>query len=355
MSYLAPHFDPDVFVSYSHGDPIGGRAPLRDWTRDLVTMLRDRLHALETEFDRLQLWMDPDIDPTAYLTDDLRQKAGASGVLVIVMSNRYLKSSWCKDELEWFRKQFEGRAAEDGRVFVIRAQRTDETLWPEFLRDARGHAMTGFSFYDPDTGFPRGFQLSEPDDDYFKELTRLHIWLTRRLREIRDRAARKAQEGAPAPAPQPTPLAGQRLVYVHIPPDTEPLRSEIDASLASEGILPVAPVVCAGRGLVDWQREAKALRLEAAKRCEALTLLRTSDGGRFLGDLLDIGVDERERIAAARGAPMPCAVFDKTGEALPLDVTRYKIAHFDVRPSDWRGRFRAWLDESRAAPVGAAS
>ena len=29
MSYLAPHFDPDVFVSYSHGDPIGGRAPLR--------------------------------------------------------------------------------------------------------------------------------------------------------------------------------------------------------------------------------------------------------------------------------------------------------------------------------------
>ena len=25
MAYLAPHFDPDVFVSYSHGDPSGGR------------------------------------------------------------------------------------------------------------------------------------------------------------------------------------------------------------------------------------------------------------------------------------------------------------------------------------------
>jgi hypothetical protein len=23
MAYLAPHFDPDVFVSYSHGDPRG--------------------------------------------------------------------------------------------------------------------------------------------------------------------------------------------------------------------------------------------------------------------------------------------------------------------------------------------
>ena len=80
--------------------------------------------------------------------------------------------------------------------------------------------------------------------------------------------------------------------------------------------------------------------MEAARRCEALTLLRVADGGRFIGDLLDIGVDERERIEAARGAPMPCAVFDKTGEALPIDVARYGIERFDVRLTDWHGRFR---------------
>ena len=99
MSYLAPDFDPDVFVSYSHGDPEGGRAPLRDWSQALVRRLKDGLHALETEFDDLKVWMDPDIG-----------KASACGILMIVMSKRYLKSSWCKDELEWFRKQFEGRA-----------------------------------------------------------------------------------------------------------------------------------------------------------------------------------------------------------------------------------------------------
>ena len=38
----------------------------------------------------------------------------------------------------------EGRAGEGGRVFVIRAQKTDESLWPDFLRDARGHAHDGF-------------------------------------------------------------------------------------------------------------------------------------------------------------------------------------------------------------------
>ncbi len=354
MSYLAPHFDPDVFVSYSHGAPSGGQAPLRDWSQALVRRLKDGLRALKTEFDGLDVWMDPDIDPTALLTDDLRAKASRCGVLMIV--KRYLKSRWCQDELEWFKAQIRDRAGPDGRVFVIRAQDTDTSLWPDFLRDERGHAMTGFSFYDPVSGDPWGFQLREPNDEYYKELTRLRLWLTKRLRGLRDRAARDAQEkaAASAPPPRPKPQTGLRRVYVHAPPDTEAVRAEIDTALTSEGFTPVAPVVGAGKSLADWQRETRTLRVEAAKRCEALTLLRVADGGRFIGDLLDIGVDERERIEAERGAPLPCAVFDRTGEALPLDVARYAIEHFDVRLTDWRGRFRTWLDASRAAPAGAA-
>ena len=104
--------------------------------------------------------MDPEIDPTAYLTDDLREKASACGVLMIVMSKRYLKSSWCDDELEWFKEQVEGRAGRGGRVFVIHAQKTDESLWPDFLRDERGHAMMGFSFYDPESGIPLGLSTA---------------------------------------------------------------------------------------------------------------------------------------------------------------------------------------------------
>ena len=65
MPYLEPHFDPDVFVSYSHGDPRGEVAPLRDWTRNLVDRLREGLRDLEPEFAGLDIWMDPQIDPTA--------------------------------------------------------------------------------------------------------------------------------------------------------------------------------------------------------------------------------------------------------------------------------------------------
>jgi adenylate cyclase len=99
-------------------------------------------------------------------------------------------------------------------------------------------------------------------------------------------------------------------------------------------------------GLADWQHEARQLRLGVAKRCEALALLRVRQAGdSFVSDLLDIGVDERERIMIARGAPLPCAVLDKTGAALPVEVS--DIARFDVNQLNWQSLFRDWLDGSK--------
>ena len=98
-------------------------------------------------------------------------------------------------------------------------------------------------------------------------------------------------------------------------------RAEISLALKSDGFTPVAPPAGAGTGLAGWQREAKQRirkRPSAAKRSR---LLRVADGERFVGDLLDIGVNEREEMSGARGAPLPCAVLDKIGESLPIDLT----------------------------------
>jgi hypothetical protein len=355
VSYLAPYFGPDVFVSYSHGKPIGGRAPLRDWSRALIARLKDGLRDLRAEFDDLDIWMDPDLDPTAQLTDELKGKAGACGVLMIVMSERYLQSSWCHDELDWFKEQIKDRTGTGGRVFVIRAQETDGSQWPDFLRDQRGHAMMGFSFYDPESGEPWGFQLREPGDEYFKELTRVRIWLVRRLRELRERAAKEAEAKKSTPA---TPAASQgltpsRRIYLHARPENESARAEIDLALKDEGIISLTAQNGAGGGLEAWQREASD-RLETAKRCAALALLRIDQDERFVGDLLDIGVDERERIAAARGAPLPCAVLDKTSGRLPIDIAPFDIERFDVNRTGWRSQFRAWLEAAPGAIAGPA-
>ena len=38
----------------------------------------------------------------ALLAEELKERPSACGLLIIVMSKRYPKSDWCKDELEWF-------------------------------------------------------------------------------------------------------------------------------------------------------------------------------------------------------------------------------------------------------------
>jgi len=348
MPYLAPHFDPDVFVSYSHGDPRGGESPLKDWTQALLRRLNSHIRSLDDEFDDLALWWDDEIDPTAHLTEELRAKVGAAGVLMIVMSKRYLKSSWCSDELAWFKKQIQERGADSGRVFIIRAQPTDAEKWPEFLRDERGHAMPGFTFFDAASGDPLGWpDLAGVDREFWQEMSRLRTVLTRRLRELRERAGRASAAQAPVAAP-----AGARRIYLYASPDAEPARAEVGKSLTTDGIVPLS-AQSGGGGLANWQRDAGA-RLETAKRCDALALLRVDDGERFVGDLLDIGVDERERISTARGAPLPCAVLDRTGENLPLDVSPWGIARFDLKRDSWRGEFRAWLDAARAQHATAA-
>jgi hypothetical protein len=105
-----------------------------------------------------------------------------------------------------------------------------------FLRDKRGHAIQGFVFYDSeDRSSPLSFELQEPDDAYFKALGTLRVWLVRRLRELRDRAAQRAEaeQSAGAP-PQPT---GPRLVYLHAPPDSDTELVEIHVALESDGIM----------------------------------------------------------------------------------------------------------------------
>ncbi len=347
MSYLVPHFDPDVFVSYSHGDPRHtGDSPLKTWTNALLHRLESEILSLDPEFVSLNIWRDERIDPTARLTEELRCKSTGSGVLVIVMSKHYLLSSWCRDELEWFRKQIQDRASEPGRVFVVRAQPTETAGWPEFLRDERGHAMPGFTFHEPD-GDPWGWpDLREPPRDFVKEMCRLRMALTKRLRELRDRAEKRSQSVAAA-KPTVAQGSGARRIYLHSQAEYEPERAEIGRALEQDGIVPLTAHASADGGLAGWQYESGA-RMEAAKRCAALALLRPQDPDRFVGDLIDIGVDERARIEDARGAPLPCAVFDKTGMRMPIDIAPFGIERFDISRENWRGEFRQWLDVARA-------
>ncbi len=100
--------------------------------------------------------------------------------------------------------------------------------------------------------------------------------------------------------------------------------------------------------------DGKAAReIETAKRCDALALLRGDGDERFIDELNEIGIDERERIEAVRGAPLPCAVLDRSGQSMPIDVSGFGIERFDLSRDDWHNKFHAWLNQNRARPSAA--
>jgi hypothetical protein len=345
VTYLYPYFEHDVFVSYSHGDRRGGSdTPLKSWTLDLIQRLETDIHAVDTEFDDLQIWRDEQIDPTVHLSDELRDKVVGSGILMIVMSPRYLASTWCKEELQWFRQQVQDRACDPGRVFVIRALPTDEGHWPEFLRDDRGHGLVGFSFHDPSSSMPYGWRGSyENNEVYVRQLWRLQNALVKRLRELRDNRTRSTKQHAKCSNLRPT---GPHRIYLHARTEDAPVRDEVKRILTEDGIAPLTTETEPGGALANWNRESR-IRIEAAKICDASALVRANDDERFEGDLLQIGIDERDRIQSSRGVPLPCAVLDRSGQKLPIDVSPFGIERFDLISPDWRGKFRGWLDSSR--------
>ena len=103
----------------------------------LIEALIADISSLSDEFDALAVWYDRDLDPTLKLTPELRRKVKAAAVLMILMSPRYLKSAWCGDERAWFHEQIEDRAGDEGRVFVVRAVPTDDSVWPAFASSER--------------------------------------------------------------------------------------------------------------------------------------------------------------------------------------------------------------------------
>src|SRR5262249_37105839 len=143
------------------------------------------------EFDALDIFIDDQLDPTEPLTDSIRTEVKASGLLLVVMSEHYLQSVWCKDERAWFEAEVERRGLEGGLVLVVRVQPTLHEKWPDCLKDERGHVVLAFQFHPnpKESGkFVQPYGWPEPlpqDRPYYEELGKLTSIVTQRLRRIK--------------------------------------------------------------------------------------------------------------------------------------------------------------------------
>jgi hypothetical protein len=241
MGYLRD-YEHDIFVSYAHSE-------LNDWSKRLVEDTR-RLVATGLglrQAGEVDLWMDYKLSGNQPLTGQLRDKVARSGLLLVLMSEWYLQSSWCRDEVEWFINTVRQKRA--GRpVFIVRVRATDQTGWPKVFKDERGHALVGYDFVRAAEanalGLPKGYPRPEDASDsrdYYDELSKLAGDMVAEMRGLAPAGSpRKGDQAAPLAGPRKGP-AEQRVCLAAAPvEDVDDLREELAGLLRAEGCV-VAP------------------------------------------------------------------------------------------------------------------
>jgi len=238
MGYLSD-YEHDIFVSYAHS------GLLNDWSKNLVEETRNLVAGGLglREAEQVGLWWDYRMCGNEPLTGQLREKAERSAILLVLMSEWYLESSWCRDELEWFINAVrQKRAARP--VFVVRVRATDHGRWPTVFKDERGHPLTGYDFVRDSEhnalGLPKGYPHPEvaPDSkEYYEAVSKLASDIVGQLRTL---VQAPRVPAAPPPTAPPRSRLEERVFLAAAPAeDVDDLRDELAALLRASGCVVV--------------------------------------------------------------------------------------------------------------------
>lgn len=215
MAFL-PDFECDVFLSYAtaNNQPIAKDAP--GW----VTSFRDVLKTMLDEgLDRRgasEVWMDYKLRGNEPFDDQLRKKVARSGVLLVVLSDAYLKSEWCQRELEIFAQSLGG---ERGRIFLVHYEPVAADRWPTALRGLSAEKYRYFhQERDGAICKPLGFPIPNPQnpahESFYDRLFELRLDLAAQLVEMAGQqpvAPPVAQANASGPAVFLAEVCGETL------------------------------------------------------------------------------------------------------------------------------------------------
>ena len=135
---FVPNKRNDVFISY---------ATVNERPENWVTRFKVQFAKLLDEaFGRVgasKVWIDNNLRGSEPFDEQLVEEVQQSAVLLIVMSRGWLKSEWCKKELEIFHKACNGKLS--GRVVLVHYETTDVEKWPKCLG---GWSASKYIFYE---------------------------------------------------------------------------------------------------------------------------------------------------------------------------------------------------------------
>jgi hypothetical protein len=353
MSFLGEPFKHDLFVSYSHGAFRGQHdSDLKRWSKRFADDLRAEL-AGTVEFEETLVFLDESdradesVDRTEALTCQLRDLVEGSALFAPLMTPHYLRSRWCRQELNWWcEKHHPNTLGAGGRIFICRVRPSDEGAWPPPLKD-----IVGYFCYDrdleADKARPFTWRDSKRDvDDYNDLLVQLAGDVMQRLRAIgtaleqeRQRkldAARRAADGG-------------QVIYLHAREEQGEAWQRAGDALGQEDfvVLPTEPDPIVREPEVI--REIDARRIDIMSGCDGLLLLGTQDGRALDADLVVVGRKDRQSARSRTEKLLPCAVLDTAG--LATTIPKHKatartlgIEWIDAVGGPWPNEVKRWLN-----------
>jgi hypothetical protein len=347
--FLGEPFQHDLFVSYSHGAfPDEHNSALKAWSQKFANDLREELRGTP-EFKAISLYLDEsdrsdeNVDRTAQLTGLLGDRVANSALFTLLMTPHYLRSKWCCQEFDWWStKHLPDALGAGGRVYVCRVRPSDQTSWPEPIKD-----VVGYFCYDrdedPDKARPFTWLGStEYLDQYAKLLIDIAGDMMKRLRAIKaileerrrqEEQARKYATGC-----------GQ-ILFLHGRPQAATAWDEAFDRLQNAGffVVPDKPVPLGADGGLDPEYQTQLVN------SDGVLLLGAEDGPAIDTDIIVIGRNFRN-LAAASKPFLPCAVLNLAGEPLrtPRRLRNARILRMgwiDSTLNDWPMQVRSWLLE----------
>ena len=223
-----PGYTNDIFLSYAHVDNVPDRPDeeKKGWVDRFDIRLRVALWKRLGE--RATIWRDSDdLKRADKINPAISGGVAQSALFLTLISNRYLKSESCGEELGWIEKSCanDRRIAADQRVYPVLLYDIPNERRPAICRD-----RVGFDFHAARGDGPgRPLDPRRERNQFTDALDALVDELVERLVEIRT-----ALE--PAPVRAPTTVAGYRVFLTATPGMRLGQRARIREMLGKEGI-----------------------------------------------------------------------------------------------------------------------
>ncbi len=284
-------FESDVFVSYAHIDDQALVEGQKGWITNLHRALEIRLAQLIGKPPRI--WRDPKLQGNDVFSDELVGRLGKVGLLLSVLSPRYVNSDWCTRELrEFFRaSEQSGGPTIGNKIRVFKVVKTPIPLeqHPDELQQVLGYE---FFVEDPQTGRARELEQSsgaELSRQYWAKLDDL-------AHDISEALGLLEQQDAPTAAP----AAPEAAVSIYLAETSYDLKSERDA--VKRELLGHGYTVLPDRPLPLLAEESEAVVREQLERCRLAVHLIGRNYGIVPEGATESLVAIQNELAVAHGA-----------------------------------------------------